>query len=68
MFALLAQLMPEDTPAQRSDDAIAALASMVGVLILARTVTDERLSDRILTVTTKRVTQSVKVRTSARRT
>lgn len=67
-FALLAQLMPEDTPAQRSDDAIAALASMVGALILTRAVTDERLSDRILTVTTKRVTQSVKVRTSARRT
>lgn len=66
-FELLAQLMPADTPAQRSDNAIAALSSMVGALILARAVTDERLSDRILTVTMKRVTQSVAVRTPARR-
>ena len=48
-FALLTQLMPEDAPAYCSDNAIAALASMVGALILARAVTDERLSDRILT-------------------
>ncbi len=66
-FELLAQLMPEDAPAQRSDNAIAALSSMVGALILARTVTDERLSDRILKVTTKRVTQSVAVQTPVRR-
>lgn len=67
-FEHLAQLMPEDAPAHRSDNAIAAFSSMVGALILARAVTDERLSDRILKVTTKRVTQSVKVRTPARRT
>jgi TetR/AcrR family transcriptional regulator, transcriptional repressor for nem operon len=68
VFETLAQLMPADTLAHRSDDAIAALSSMVGALILARAVTDERLSDRILKVTTKRVTQSVAVRTPARRT
>jgi TetR/AcrR family transcriptional repressor of nem operon len=67
-FEILAHLMPEDAPAQRSDNAIAALSSMVGALILARAVTDERLSDRILKVTAKRVTQSVAVRTPARRT
>ena len=66
-FELLAQLMPEDAPAQRSDNAIAAFSSMVGALILARAVTDKRLSDRILKVTTKRVTQSVAVRTPVRR-
>jgi TetR/AcrR family transcriptional repressor of nem operon len=67
-FEILAQLMPEDAPAHRSDDAIAALSSMVGALILARAVNDERLSERILKVTAKRMTQSVKVRTLARRT
>lgn len=66
-FELLTQLMPEDAPAQRSDNAIAALASMVGALILARAVTDERLSDRILKVTATRVTQSVAVQMPARR-
>ena len=37
------------------DDAIAAFAAMAGGLILARAVSDERLSKRILEATAKRV-------------
>jgi TetR/AcrR family transcriptional repressor of nem operon len=58
----LAELMPEDTPSRQYEDAIAAFASMVGALILARAVNDEHLSDRILKATAKRVTQLGEVR------
>jgi TetR/AcrR family transcriptional repressor of nem operon len=64
---LWAGVMPGDNPARRYEDAIAAFASMVGALILARAVNDEPLSDRILQATAKRVTQSVKARTPAQR-
>lgn len=67
-FELLAQLMPGDDLSHRSDDAIAALSSMVGALILARAVNDEPLSERILKATAKRVTQPVEVRKPTRRT
>jgi TetR/AcrR family transcriptional repressor of nem operon len=64
---LLAQLIPSDNPSHRSDDAIAALSSMVGALILARAVNDEPLSNRILKATAKRVTQPAEVRQPTRR-
>jgi TetR/AcrR family transcriptional regulator, transcriptional repressor for nem operon len=57
-FELLAQLMPGDDPSHCSDDAIAALSSMVGALILARAVSDETLSDLILKTTAKRLCQN----------
>ena len=64
----LAGVIPVDGPARRYEEAIAAFAGMVGALILARAVNDEPLSDRILQVTAKRVTQSVKARKPAHRT
>ena len=64
----LAGVTPGDDRSRRDEDAIAAFASMVGALILARAVDDESLSERILQVTAKRVTQSVKARKLARRT
>ena len=63
----LAGVIPGDDSSGRYEDAIAVFAGMVGALILARAVNDERLSDRILKVTAKRVTQAVAVRTPARR-
>jgi TetR/AcrR family transcriptional repressor of nem operon len=66
-LAFLAQVMPGDGSSRRDEDAIAAFASMVGALILARAVNDEPLSDRILQVTAKRVTQSVTARKPAHR-
>lgn len=51
----LVEVMPGDNPSRRYDDAITAFASMVGGLILARAVSEEKLSDRILRVTAKRV-------------
>lgn len=52
---LLAGLMPRTGNGCSYDDAIAAFASMAGALILARAVSDERLSNRILEVTAKQV-------------
>jgi TetR/AcrR family transcriptional repressor of nem operon len=52
---LLARLMSRTGDARGYDDAIAAFASMAGALILARAVSDERLSNRILDATAKRV-------------
>ncbi len=51
----LAGLTPRSGDAHGYDDAIAAFASMTGALILARAVSDERLSNRILEATAKRV-------------
>jgi len=67
-LAFLAGVMPGDDSSGRHEDAIAAFAGMVGALILARAVNDEPLSDRILQVTAKRVTQSGKARKPAQRT
>ena len=52
----LAGLIPR-TASSRSgyEDAIAAFASMVGAMVLARAVNDKRLSNRILTATAKRI-------------
>ena len=63
----LAELMPEDTPSRKYEDAIAAFAGMVGALILARAVNDETLSKRILHATAERITRQPEVRTPARR-
>jgi TetR/AcrR family transcriptional regulator, transcriptional repressor for nem operon len=51
----LAGLMPRTGRSRSYEDAIAAFASMAGALILARAVTDEGLSNRILEATAKRV-------------
>ncbi|MGH7934034.1 MAG: TetR/AcrR family transcriptional regulator [Candidatus Binataceae bacterium] len=51
---LLAELMPEGHPSRRYDDAISAFVAMLGALILARAVSDDDLSDRILRITGKR--------------
>jgi len=51
----LAELMPPTGEADNYDDAIAAFAAMAGGLMLARAVSDERLSQRILEATAKRV-------------
>jgi|SRR5581483_2500708 len=66
-LAFLAGVIPGGGSSRRYEDAIAAFAGMVGALILARAVNDEPLSERILQVTAKRVTQSVKARKPARR-
>jgi TetR/AcrR family transcriptional regulator, transcriptional repressor for nem operon len=63
----LAELMPEDTPSRQYEDAIAVFAGMVGALILARAVSDETLSKRILHVTAERITRQPEVRPPARR-
>src|SRR4029077_7165169 len=52
---LLADLMPRTGEACGYDDAIAAFASMAGGLILARAVSDEHLSNRILEATAQQV-------------
>ena len=54
-LAFLAGLMPRSRDVRSYDDAIAAFASMAGAVILARAVSDERLSNRILEATAKRV-------------
>lgn len=45
---------------RRYDDALMAFASMAGALILARAVSDDALSDRILKTTAKRITDSAR--------
>jgi TetR/AcrR family transcriptional repressor of nem operon len=51
----LAEMMKGDDSSHRRDEAIEAFATMVGALVLARAVNDERLSNRILEATAKRV-------------
>jgi TetR/AcrR family transcriptional regulator, transcriptional repressor for nem operon len=51
----LAEVMKADEAARHGDDAIEAFATMVGALILARSVSDEKLSNQILEVAAKRV-------------
>jgi len=63
----LADLMRENDPSHSNEGAIAAFASMVGALILARAVNDETLSNRILKSTAKRVIHAGKVRRPVRR-
>jgi TetR/AcrR family transcriptional repressor of nem operon len=54
-LSVLAELMREEDPSCSNEDAIAAFASMAGALILARAVSEEGLSNRILEATAKRV-------------
>jgi len=56
----LAGLMPGDDPSRSYDDAIVAFASMAGALILARAVSDQGLSNRILKTTARRVVHPAK--------
>jgi len=51
----IAGLMPRTGRSRNYEDAIVAFASMAGALILARAVSNERLSNRILEATSKRV-------------
>ncbi len=51
----IAALMPRTSRSRSYEDAIAAFAIMAGALILARAVSDEHLSNRILEATAKRV-------------
>jgi TetR/AcrR family transcriptional regulator, transcriptional repressor for nem operon len=67
MLEFLAILMPDDAPARRYEDAIAALVSMVGAVILARAVSDEVLSNRILKTTARRVGKATRARKLVRR-
>jgi hypothetical protein len=71
MIEFLATVMPRTGRSRGHDDAIVALASMAGALILARAVSDERLSNRILKTTAKwvlHVTRSAIPSTVPRRT
>jgi TetR/AcrR family transcriptional repressor of nem operon len=52
---LLAGVMPRTGRSRSYDDAIVAFASMAGALILARAVSDETLSNRILKATARHV-------------
>jgi TetR/AcrR family transcriptional repressor of nem operon len=54
-LAFLARVIPRTSRFRSFDDAIVAFASMAGALILARAVSDEGLSNRILKATAKRV-------------
>jgi TetR/AcrR family transcriptional repressor of nem operon len=63
----LAELMPRTGAACAYDDAIATFASMVGGLILARAVSDERLSNRILAATAQRVIHPARSRRTSGR-
>lgn len=56
----MTEVMREDNPASRQEDAIAAFASMIGGLMLARAVNDATLSDQILKTTAARVLRSSK--------
>jgi TetR/AcrR family transcriptional repressor of nem operon len=53
----ISQVTPGRNPACAYDDAIAAFVSMAGALILARAVSDRKLSNRILKSTAERVIQ-----------
>jgi TetR/AcrR family transcriptional repressor of nem operon len=66
-LAFLAEVMPGDDPARRYEDAIAAFASMVGALTLARAVSDETLADLILKTTAKRLIDPSTLQRAARR-
>jgi TetR/AcrR family transcriptional regulator, transcriptional repressor for nem operon len=63
VFEFLAELMPEVSPSRRYGDAVAAYACMVGAVILARAVSDEALSNRILKTAANRVGKIAKITT-----
>jgi TetR/AcrR family transcriptional repressor of nem operon len=53
---VLASLLPGRRRAAREDEALAALATLVGALILSRAVSDNELSDRILAASAAQLT------------
>lgn len=55
MIGRVARLMPQSPAKRREDDALAAVATLVGALILARAVNDPELSDSILAVAKARL-------------
>jgi TetR/AcrR family transcriptional regulator, transcriptional repressor for nem operon len=55
---LIAGWMPDRAASRRQQKAVAAFSAMVGALILARAVSDEALSQRILAVSAKWVVDS----------
>jgi TetR/AcrR family transcriptional repressor of nem operon len=58
VLALLSNVVPGRSKAQRRRKAIAALAEMVGAMILARAVNDPALSDEILAATLLNVSEA----------
>jgi TetR/AcrR family transcriptional repressor of nem operon len=55
MIGLLSGRMEGLKPRQREDKALAAIASLVGALVLARAVNDPKLSDDMLRATKNRL-------------
>ena len=55
MIDVVASASAGETPEARRDEAIAAISSMVGAIVLSRIVEEQTLSDRILAVVRKRL-------------
>jgi TetR/AcrR family transcriptional repressor of nem operon len=55
MVDIIAAASPGETAEARRDAALAAVASMVGAIVVARIVEDQALSDRVLAVVRKRL-------------
>jgi TetR/AcrR family transcriptional repressor of nem operon len=55
MIDVVANASAGETPEARRDEAIAAISSMVGAIVLSRIVEEQTLSDRILAVVRKRL-------------
>ncbi len=58
MVTRLASLLPAGPARQHEDDALAATATLVGALVLARAVDDPELSDRILAASRARLNRN----------
>jgi hypothetical protein len=56
----LAEVTPAQDPSIRYDNARMAFATMAGALILARSINDQTLSDRILKTTAKQLIDSAR--------
>ena len=67
LLELLAGLMADDASSRRYENAIAAFACMVGAMILARAVSDEALSSRILKSAAKQVSKITGISGQVRR-
>jgi len=55
MIDVVASASAGETPEARRDEAIAAISSMVGAIVLSRIVEEQALSDRILAIVRKRL-------------
>ena len=67
LLALLSNVMPGRSRAQRHRQAIVTIAEMVGAIMLARAVNDPALSDEILAATAEFIGSSDSSRTTKRR-